>query len=131
MENFCELLKKSEDFVSVNGAEEAEIAAAEEALSLRFAKDYREYLAAYGAASANGHEFTGVIKSARLNVVDVTKRERERNAHASNAFYVVEECLIDGIIIWQTAAGEVFQSVGNGGLEKVYDSLADYFLSDF
>ncbi|MCM1104129.1 MAG: SMI1/KNR4 family protein [Clostridium sp.] len=131
MENFCELLKKSEDFVSVNGAEEAEITVAEEALSLRFAKDYREYLAAYGAASANGHEFTGVIKSARLNVVDVTKRERERNAHASNAFYVVEECLIDGIIIWQTATGEVFQSVGNGGLKKVYDSLADYFLSDF
>lgn len=127
MENFCELLKKSEDFVSVNGAEETEIAAAEEALSLRFAKDYKEYLAAYGAASADGHEFTGLIKSPRLNVVDVTKKERERNTHASERFYVVEECLIDGIIIWQTGTGEVYQSVGSGALKKAYDSLTDYF----
>ena len=129
MEIFCELLKGKEDFVSVKGAEDAEIEAAESALSLTFAEDYKKYLAEFGAASADGHEYTGIIKSPRLHVVDVTKKAKERNPHAVGKFYVIEECLIDSIIVWQSSTGEIFQSVGDSVLVKVYDSLADYFRS--
>lgn len=102
------------------------IAHAETELGVAFAKDYREYLAAFGVASANGHEFTGLSVSKRLNVVYVTSEERTYHERPDN-WYVVEDTNIDGIIIWQSSSGEVFLCQGTRTPQKIAYSLSEYF----
>ena len=70
------LLQTKESLYVFDAAAEKDILSAEKALALRFAADYREYVSAFGAASYCEHELTGICKSARLNVVDVTQDER-------------------------------------------------------
>ena len=77
---------------------------------LKFSDEYRKYLARYGVASANGHEFTGICASSRLNVVDVTISERINNPNIQMDYYVVEQANIDRIVIWQSQTGEIYQS---------------------
>lgn len=126
MSNFVKAIKKYDDFFAAEGADKQSVAYAESALSLRFAKEFEEYLEEYGVASADGHEFTGLINSKRLNVVDVTQAAKKKNGSIPQDFYVVEELQIDGIVIWQSESGEVYMTAGDGGPEKINDSLAEY-----
>ena len=77
-------------------------------------------------ASANGHEFTGILKSERLNVVDATLRARRKNSNIPLTLYVVEELQIDGLIIWQDESGTVYRAMSGERPTKISDSLADY-----
>ncbi|MCQ2548570.1 MAG: SMI1/KNR4 family protein [Lachnospiraceae bacterium] len=120
-------LKSKEDFVCMEGASEEQIKEAERELGLTFSEDYKEYLAMFGAACANGHEFTGIIKSQRLNVVDVTKNARDNNVFVPEDLYVLEEMNLDRIIIWQNYKGELFQTIGTSEPEKL-DCSFDEFL---
>lgn len=130
MSDFVSALKKSSDFVSLNGATQQEIEDAEKELSLQFAPEFKKYLRECGVASADGHEFTGITTSKRLNIIDVTKSAREKNSGVPGNLYVVEELLIDHITIWQAEDGAIFQAVSNGDPEKVCDSLVDYLSSE-
>ena len=76
MADLINSLSSLPDFYSLTGASGEQIAQAERALSLRFADDYRQYVRAFGAVSAAGHELTGVCASKRLNVVEVTLSAR-------------------------------------------------------
>ena len=76
MADFLSIFPSLPDFHALAGASEEQIAQAERALSLRFADDYRQYVRAFGAVSAAGHELTGVCASRRLNVVEVTLSAR-------------------------------------------------------
>jgi hypothetical protein len=40
--------------------------------------------------------------------------------------YVVEQANIDGIVIWQSETGEVFQTMPNALPIKISDSLLEY-----
>ena len=130
MTEFVRILKNFDDYFVTEGTDAKSVEDAEQALSLKFAKEYVQYLKECGVASADGHEFTGLIKSKRLNVVDVTETARKKNVNIPLDLYVVEELQIDGIIIWQSEDGKVFQTVCNGKPEMINSSLADYIAQE-
>lgn len=126
MTDIVNLMQKQPDFYAMKGASVEEISRAEKELTLRFADDYRRYVAAFGVASYSGHELTGVCKSKRLNVVNVTLEERSKNAGIPSDWYVIEQANIDGIVIWQTMTGEVYQSMPNATPKKLCNSLCEF-----
>ena len=75
--------------------------------------------------ACNGHELTGLGASSRLNVVDVTLEERQRNLNISPDWYVIEQTNIDGMVIWQSETGEIYQAVNEAG-KKICGSLMEY-----
>lgn len=129
MIEFVKKIKTYDDFCSANGATEEAITEAEKALNLHFSDEFKKYLTEYGTASADGHEFTGIISSPRLNVVDVTEKNRVKNPNARGSLYVVEEMQIDGITVWQSEDGSVYFSTGNQEPQKTNSSLAEYISS--
>ena len=119
------LMQEQPAFHARSAASNEEITAVENVLGLRFAQDYREYVATFGAASFTGHELTGICKSDRLNVVTVTMEERN-NMVVPADWYVLEQANIDGIVVWQNSAGAVYQTVPNMNPKKLCESLAEY-----
>lgn len=126
MNGYIKKLKEQDDFMTLGGVTEKDIDDAERTLGLRFAKEYHNYLIECGIATAIGHEFTGIGKTQRLNVVNVTKEQRSRNPNVSDDLYVIEELGIDGIVIWQSESGEVYQTVSELKPEKIAKSLEEY-----
>ena len=126
MADFVKNIQTLGYFRSGKGVPAGDVQKAEQALGVRFADEYREYLTAFGIASANGHEFTGLGVSPRLDVVAVTQRLWEMNPSVLRSLYVVEELNIDDIVAWQSATGEVFLTVGQGQPVKEADSLSEY-----
>ena len=106
-----------------------EINKAEKDLNLKFSEEYKSYLLNYGFATYEGHELTGICKAKRLNVVEVTKAERNNNPNVPNDCYVIETANIDGIVIWQNEDGLIFQSSPNTNSVELYNSLCEYILS--
>lgn len=113
-------------FCSLTGVSAEQIANAEKVLALHFAGDYREYLRAFGIASAGGHELTGICNSKRLNVADVTLAEKSITPSIPNDWYVLEEAGFDGIVIWQSSTGEVYQTHPCRETVKLANSICDY-----
>ena len=126
MADLINSLSSLPDFYSLTGASEEQISQAERALSLRFADDYRQYVRAFGAVSAAGHELTGICASKRLNVVEVTLSARGVQPAVPQDWYVLEEANIDGIVIWQSGAGEVFQTQPGTEPVKLAASIREY-----
>ena len=126
MADFISTLSSLPDFHALAGASEEQIAQAERALSLRFADDYRQYVRAFGAVSAAGHELTGICASKRLNVVEVTLSARAAQPAIPRDWYVLEEANIDGILVWQSGAGEVFQTQPGAEPVKFAASIREY-----
>lgn len=113
-------------FCSLDGVSEKQIDDAAKTLELLFADDYRDYLLAFGVASVEGHEFTGICDSKRLNVVDVTRAARSITPGLPQNWYVLEEANIDGIIIWQSSSGEVYRTQPGREAVKIAHSICDY-----
>ena len=122
------LMQEQPAFHARSAASNEEITAVENVLGLRFAQDYREYVATFGAASFAGHELTGICKSDRLNVVTVTMEERN-NMVVPADWYVLEQANIDGIVIWQNFNGEVFRTFPDTPPVRIADSLSEYIES--
>lgn len=126
MSDIVKMLRSKPNFRAMSGASQEQIEQAEKTLTLRFAAEYREYLSEFGVASACGHELTGICASPRLNVVDVTISERVSNQKIPSNWYVVEQANIDGIIIWQSGTGEVYQTTPNAPPVFLCKSLFEY-----
>lgn len=126
MENILDMLKEKDCFCSLKGVTEDEIRVAEQTLGLSFAKEYRTYLQAFGLASFQGHELTGIIKSPRLSVVAQTIAERNNNPHIPDDMYVIEIANIDGIVIWQGSTGEIFETIYDGVPTLICKSFSEY-----
>ncbi len=124
MTTIIEFMKKRDGFHFAGKTDEKEIIDAERSLNVHFSEDYREYVSAYGAARFDGHELTGICSASRLNVVDVTTREKTDLIPAE--FYVIEELNIDGIIIWQASNGEVYESQAGKAPRMIATSLEEY-----
>ncbi len=73
---------------------------AEVALNVKFADEYVGYIEKYGIAIFDGHELTGLCDGKRLDVVQITKEQRELDPFVPYDWYVVECLDIDGIVIW-------------------------------
>ena len=127
MENIITLIKSEPDYIGSNGRTNKEIKVAERELGCKFAKDYREYLKEIGLACFDGRELTGLTKNKRLDVVSVTKEQRNIFGENTKDWYVVEETNIDGIVIWQNTSGAVYKTIPNSEPYKIADSLSEYF----
>lgn len=119
------ILAIPEVFIGHKVSEEA-IHIAEEKLKLNFAKDYREYLSEIGVVALCGHELTGLTNSPRVNVVDVTQLERKVNTALPLNWYVIEQANIDGIVLWQSEDGLIYQTEPGGSPQKVCTNLSEY-----
>jgi hypothetical protein len=128
MQDIFYLLKSQPLFKSFKGASNDDIKKAEETLNVFFSKEYTQYLAEFGFVIYEGHELTGICKTKRLNVVDVTLREREMSPEIPETWYVIEELNIDGIVIWQSSTGEIYQTSPNREPVKICDTLAEYII---
>ncbi|MBU5462607.1 SMI1/KNR4 family protein [Lachnoclostridium sp. MSJ-17] len=108
---------------------ENEIKQAELELGLRFADDYRNYIKQFGCMVIGSREITGISSQENYNVVSTTKAQRNYNKNIPENSYVIEQLNIDGIIIWQSSNGEVFQTSPNTAPMKIADSLVEYIQS--
>lgn len=126
--SIIQTLKSLPDYIGSMGRTDEEITQCEIKLGLSFAADYKEYLSKIGLASFNGRELTGISKYARLNVVDVTNDNKQYLPNIPSNFYVIEELGIDGIIIWQSSDGTIYQSSPMGKLQKIATSLEEYLI---
>jgi hypothetical protein len=126
MTNFVKALETKTDLYKLSSATVEQISNAEKSLNVKFAEEYKEYLAMFGAASASTHEFTGICQSSRLSVVDVTISERQRNSSVPLDLYVVEQTNFDRIVVWQSSTGEVYQTAPNMQSVKLCNSLCEY-----
>jgi hypothetical protein len=115
-----------ENFMSLGGVSEDKISEVETNMELIFADDYKEYLKKFGIATVDDHEFTGIGKSQRLSVDKVTQKERSKNDLIPKNLYVIEELGIDGITIWQSGTGEIYQSVSGEIPYVIYKSFLEY-----
>lgn len=125
MNDIIKTLKYAPDFIGGRGRSDKEIESAEKELGINFASDYKTYLKEIGLACFDGHELTGLSQDPRLDVVHVTKDQRENNPEAKNC-YVVEEANIDGIVIWQDKDGKIYMTEENSKPRLIADSLLDY-----
>lgn len=126
MSDLCKLLRAQEGFRAMKEPTSEQLHHAEVALQSQFADDYRDYITAYGAVSFCGHELTGLCASPRLDVVAVTRRERENDPSVPPSWYVVEQANIDGIVIWQDASGAVYQTCPGEPPQRLCGSLCEY-----
>ena len=126
MKNIVELIEESPNLYVLKGISNQEIIDAEKELNLSFSNEYKSYLKEFGVASFDGHEWTGICKSNRLNVVHVTNLEMMRNSLVPKEFYVIEQTNIDDVVIWQNKEGEVYQSTSISNSLKIANSLVDY-----
>ena len=126
MSTFPELIKEASFFVSLQPADSSSIEAAESQLGITFALDYKEYLLAFGAASFDGRELTGVCKSERLNVVSATERARSFYPQFPKNKYVVEELGFDHVLILQDSSGKVYSYGPSDSGDVIAKSLQDY-----
>lgn len=110
----------------LDGATEEEIIEAERQLGVSFALDYKEYILKYGIITYDSHEITGLCNHKRLDVCKVTEYERKNNPNVSNEFYVIEQLDIDGVVIWQNSSGEIYRSIPEENIVKLYNSLEEY-----
>jgi hypothetical protein len=130
MSNIVSTIKALPNLLALTPAANTEISDAETQLRLRFADEYKAYMAEFGAALADGIELTGIAKSEHRNVVSVTKQEWKLNPQVAHNLYVVENVGIEGIIIWQSFDGTLYQTTPNGEPVKVADSLESYLLQN-
>lgn len=105
MKEIVDLLRAQPAFISIKAPTAQEVTQAEQSLGVTFAADYRDYVAALGVASYEGHELTGVCPFPRLSVVSVTRQERAANPAIPSTWYVLEQTNIDDLVIWQDASG--------------------------
>ena len=103
-----------------------EIQYRENVLDLKFTSEYKEYLLKYGVLWFDDHEITGICNGKRLDVMVVTKDEKKLNPFVPNNWYVIETLDIDGIVIWQSPSGEIYQSFPNGTLIFYAESFEKY-----
>lgn len=115
--------------LSLKPASKKQVLDAETQLGLKFAEEYKEYLYAFGAISADGIELTGISKAKHRDVITLTKKEWDLNEKVPHTMYVVENTGIDGIIIWQDKKGFIYTSKPFTEPKKINNSLTEYILN--
>ncbi len=123
------VVKSLPNLLSLTPATESQIEDAEKQLGLKFANEYKEYLAAFGSITATGIELSGIAKADYINVVSLTQESWELNPQVSHKMYVVENACVDGILIWQDSKGLIYQSKPNIKPTQIAKTLADYILN--
>ena len=130
MNNLISLMREADGFFSLQPADTSSILKAEDMLGTCFADDYREYLLAFGAASFDGKELTGICNSERLSVVSVTERARRLYPRFPKTAYVIEDLSFDHIFIIQDKSGTIYAYGPSDASEKIAESLQAYLFPE-
>ncbi len=125
MNDIMDYLRSKEDLIIGQPVGLEEIEKTEELLGVRFSDEYRSILRNFGFICVNGHEITGLTKAKRLNVYNVTLKERTNYKNVSE-LYVIEQTHIDGIVVWQSTTGEVYQTGLGEKKVKIAESIKEY-----
>lgn len=126
MKNIIDVINSMEDVICGKGVKENDIEKSEIELDLKFADDYRYYAKHFGCMSIGSREFTGISKLANYSVVTITIAQKQYNQNIPKDWYVIEQLNIDGIVIWQSSTGEIYQTSPNSDPVKICDSMAEY-----
>ena len=126
MNQIIKYLKNSKELFYLQGVSWEQVQEAQTELDVRFAEEYLAVLLRYGLIATDAHELTGLSAIQRLNIVDVTKAERNKNPEVPADFYVVEQVQAEKTVIWQNRKGEIIESVDGQGIRYLYDSLLEY-----
>lgn len=124
--SLIDLIKQGDVLFTFATMNKEQIVQAEKELNVCFSKEYADYVAAFGVAIFDGHEFTGLCNGKRLDVVRITQAQRKLNENIPDDWYVVECVDVDGIVIWQNSEGTVYASTPNSGAKKIASSLSEY-----
>lgn len=125
MSSIVEKIKKIDKLYHAKGCTFKQIKEAQEALGITFPEEYIDIVKEYGAISFYGTEWTGLNVDDYLNVVFVTKQEREMNSDFPTECFVLENQGIDGLIVICNEEGQVF-SLQYSKVEKIHDSISSY-----
>lgn len=126
--DIIDVLNSKSDLLCGKKAQEQDVCDAETELGLKFAGDYRAYLSTMSIAAYEGHELTGITKSKRTNVVEVTKEKRSECSEQVGNCYVIEDANFDQIVFWQQTDGKIFRTIGRSAPVQVAESLAEFVL---
>ena len=126
MYDVIDFLQSKGELLTGKAVAKEDIEKIEEQLGVSFANDYKKIVSTYGFVCVDGHEITGITNAKRLNVYEVTIKEREKVVCDMAGMYVIEQTHIDDIVIWQSTSGEVFQTFLGGNPEKIADCIMDY-----
>lgn len=125
MSSIIEKINKIEKLYYVKGCSYKQIKDAQSELGITFPEEYVDIVREFGAISFFGTEWTGLNVDDYLNVVYVTKEEREINSSFPSDCFVLENQGIDGLIIICNEDGEVF-SLQYSKIEKIHNSISEY-----
>ena len=126
MNSIIRVIKSLEDVILGNPVKESVILSAEKRLSLKFADDYRSYIKYFGCMAVDGRVFTGISKIPNYDVITITEDQKKYNEDIPSNWYVIEQLNIDGIVIWQSSTGEIYQTSPYNEPLKICDSLLEY-----
>lgn len=126
MGNLLSMIGNINGLLHLKGANDAQIAEAENKLGLKFDSEYKLYLKEFGCVTFGNHELMGLNTSDRLSVVYVTKFERKRKGSFPANMYVLEIINDGDIIIMQNEMGGIFELDESGNSKKIFQSLEAY-----
>lgn len=126
MKDIIEVINSMKDVICGKAVVESEIVQAEKKLRLKFSDEYHKYVKSFGCMTIGSREFTGISKFDYYSVVAITIAQKQYNANIPIDWYVIEQLNIDGIVIWQSPTGEIYQTAPNAAPIKICDSLAEY-----
>lgn len=130
MSNLIDRICSASGFCALVAANEEQISEAQKRLDLVFADDFIEYVTAFGAASFDSRELTGICTSKRLSVIAATERARNYFLLFPHGLYVIEELQIDHILMAQDKNGIVYSYGPDEALKVVAKSLYEYLFPD-
>ena len=107
------------------GASEEQIERAEKKLSLRFSKEYKEYVKEFGMISFYGTEWSGLNIDGYFNVVNMTEDEKALNEVFPEKYFAIENLAVDGVIIISNEEGKIY-SIQYDKKELICNSLSEY-----
>lgn len=125
MKGIVEKIKKIDKLYHAKGCTTSQLKEAQNELELEFPEEFIDYVKEYGAISFYGTEWTGLNVDGYLNVVEVTKQERELNSAFPTDCFVLENQAIDGLITVVNEKGNVF-TVQYEKKTPLCDSISEY-----
>lgn len=108
MNNLMTKIKGIPNLYHATGCTTRQLKEAQNELGIEFPEEYIDYVKEFGAISFYGTEWTGLNVDDYLNVVEVTKQERELNSAFPADCFVVENQGIDGLIVISDEKGYIY-----------------------
>lgn len=124
--NILSIIEKLPEMQYFFSASEEDVFKAEKELNLVFADEYKKYLLAFGAVQSDIIAISGIIDDYDYNVVNLTKKLKLSNKNIPDNFYVIEDVGVDGLVIWQSSDGTIYQSIPNSKPVKIFGSLSEF-----